>query len=69
MRKGVGASSRILLERKNNPKPSPCALQPGQETTREWATTHTDCIDLYNAWASQREPYSQRVKRWRDERA
>ena len=35
-------------------------------TTREWADANAANIDQYNAWASQREPYSQRVRRWRD---
>lgn len=34
-------------------------------TTREWADANAANIDQYNAWASQREPYSQRVRRWR----
>ena len=34
-------------------------------STREWAEANTASIDQYNAWASQREPYSQRVRRWR----
>lgn len=29
------------------------------------AVEPTTDIDLYNAWAEQREPYSQRVRRWR----
>ena len=33
---------------------------------REWATENAASIDQYNAWASQREPYSQRVRRWRE---
>jgi hypothetical protein len=31
----------------------------------EWAEQNTDSIEQYNAWANQREPYSQRVRRWR----
>jgi len=34
--------------------------------TREWADANAANIDQYNAWASQREPYSQRVRRWRE---
>ena len=34
--------------------------------TREWANENAANIDQYNAWASQREPYSQRVRRWRE---
>ena len=36
-------------------------------TTQEWASAHAGDIAQYNAWASQREPYSQRVRRWRSE--
>jgi hypothetical protein len=36
------------------------------ESTGEWAEKHAVEIDEYNAWASQREPYSQRVSRWRE---
>ena len=32
----------------------------------DWAEKHQEDIAQYNAWASQREPYSQRVRRWRD---
>jgi hypothetical protein len=35
-------------------------------STREWAEANAANIDQYNAWASQREPYSQRVRRWRE---
>ena len=33
----------------------------------EWSSQHPPEIDQYNAWAEQREPYSQRVRRWRAE--
>ncbi|MBS0317512.1 MAG: hypothetical protein JSR49_10350 [Proteobacteria bacterium] len=33
--------------------------------TQTWAAAHAADIDQYNAWASQREPYAQRVRRWR----
>ena len=36
-----------------------------KETTRAWVQAHAADIDRYNAWASLREPYSQRVRRWR----
>jgi hypothetical protein len=36
-------------------------------TTREWASAHAGEIAQYNDWANQREPYSQRVRRWRSE--
>jgi hypothetical protein len=40
---------------------------PAAQTTREWADAHQTEIEQYNAWAAQREPYSQRVRRWREE--
>jgi hypothetical protein len=40
--------------------------QPRQTATKEWAEAHVTEIEQYNAWASQREPYSQRVRRWRE---
>ena len=36
------------------------------ESTQQWAEKHAAEIDEYNAWASQRETYSQRVRRWRE---
>lgn len=30
-----------------------------------WARQHATEIDQYNAWAAQRQPYSQRVRQWR----
>lgn len=39
------------------------------QATREWAESHAAEIEQYNAWASQREPYSQRVRRWREQGA
>ena len=36
-----------------------------KETTRAWVQAHAADIYRYNAWASLREPYSQRVRRWR----
>ena len=41
-------------------------LQQHPESTEQWAERHAVEIDQYNAWASQREPYSQRVRRWRE---
>jgi hypothetical protein len=35
--------------------------------TREWADAHAAQIDQYNEWVSAREPYSQRVRRWREQ--
>jgi len=36
-------------------------------TTQAWASAHAGEIAQYNDWANQREPYSQRVRRWRSE--
>lgn len=35
------------------------------QSTRAWALANANHIDAYNDWASGREPYSQRVRRWR----
>jgi hypothetical protein len=32
---------------------------------RQWVADHSAEIAKYNAWASTREPYAQRVRRWR----
>ena len=32
----------------------------------DWTEMHSEPIAQYNAWASQREPYSQRVRHWRE---
>jgi hypothetical protein len=34
--------------------------------THQWAQDNAPEIAQYNAWAEQREPYSQRVRRWRE---
>ncbi|MCF8156867.1 MAG: hypothetical protein K9K35_12735 [Rhodoferax sp.] len=36
-------------------------------TTQEWASVHADEIAQYNEWVTQREPYAQRVRRWREQ--
>ena len=41
------------------------AKQP-PESAEQWAAKHVAEIDEYNTWASQREPYAQRVRRWRE---
>lgn len=41
-------------------------VQQHSESIEQWAERHAVEIDQYNAWASQREPYSQRVSRWRE---
>lgn len=33
----------------------------------DWAQAHAADIAAYNQWASTREPYAQRVRRWRAE--
>ena len=49
---------------------SPVRVVPAAEqSTREWANANATSIDQYNVWAAQREPYSQRVRRWRAEGA
>jgi hypothetical protein len=47
------------------PEPEPASTS-ASTTTREWANAHASDIEQYNAWASKREPYSQRVRRWRE---
>lgn len=37
------------------------------QSIHDWSSQHATDIDQYNAWAEQREPYSQRVRRWRAE--
>ena len=37
------------------------------QSIHDWSAQHATDIDQYNAWAEQREPYSQRVRRWRAE--
>ena len=83
MFKEVGTSGQISLGKKyagqlfdvtvhpdgsivmNPVKMVPAAAQ----STREWANANATTIDQYNAWAAEREPYSQRVRRWRAEGA
>ncbi len=38
-----------------------------QQITREWAQTHAADIAQHNAWASENQPYSQRVGQWREQ--
>jgi hypothetical protein len=47
------------------PYAAPNATKSGTQTTQAWAAAHAADIEQYNAWASQREPYAQRVRRWR----
>ena len=64
---GVGVCSQTWLKNGNAVKSPPLAWQSNQDSARKWANANAASIDQYNAWALQREPYSQRVKRWRDE--
>lgn len=36
------------------------------QTDQAWAHQHQADIDRYNTWALERQPYSQRVRRWRE---
>ena len=52
------------------PAPNPriaAKATDSQQSTREWVDNHRTQIDQYNTWASAREPYSQRVRRWREQ--
>ena len=60
--KVISRGSRLREERTAQAKEHP-------ESTAQWAEKHAVEIDQYNAWASQREPYSQRVRRWRENAA
>lgn len=83
MFKEVGTSGQISLGKKYagqlfdvSTRPdgsivmSPVRVVPAPaQSTREWADANAQNIDQYNAWATGREPYSQRVRRWREESA
>lgn len=45
--------------------PVAAAPQSAAEATRQWAQQNANAIEQYNVWAGQREPYAQRVRRWR----
>lgn len=45
--------------------PVPSAQEPAADATRLWAQENAEAIEQYNGWACRREPYSQRVRRWR----
>lgn len=45
--------------------PASPASEAAASDTKAWAESHAADIDKYNAWAEAREPYSQRVRRWR----
>lgn len=46
--------------------PMPVSSNAEANATRQWAHENAEAIDQYNDWASQREPYAQRVRRWRE---
>jgi len=48
---------------------APEAKASDAEAARQWARRNASAIEQYNLWASQREPYAQRVRRWRDAQA
>ena len=45
----------------------PARYDTRNASTAQWAEQHAAQIAQYNAWATEREPYSQRVRRWRSE--
>ena len=42
---------------------------PKEQASVDSADPDAVSVEEYNAWAAQREPYSQRVRRWRAESA
>ncbi|MFM2275358.1 MAG: hypothetical protein RL211_1230 [Pseudomonadota bacterium] len=67
MHKGVGTSGPKSLKVESDAKRALKAIQANAVSTREWAEASITNIQQYNAWTLQREPYSQRVRRWRTE--
>ena len=45
----------------------PARYDTRNASTAQWAQQHAGEIAQYNTWATEREPYSQRVRRWRSE--
>lgn len=45
--------------------PVPAVQETATGSASLWAQQNADAIEQYNGWASQREPYAQRVRRWR----
>ncbi len=41
------------------------SVQSASDARCDWAKQNADAIEQYNRWVSEREPYSQRVRRWR----
>ncbi len=56
----------VVRESQPDYGPPQTARQNDSQATREWADAHASEIEQYNTWASQNEPYSQRVRRWRE---
>jgi hypothetical protein len=46
-------------------EPERATAAPSTAENRQWVADHAAEIAQYNAWASTREPYAQRVRRWR----
>lgn len=81
MSKEVGTSDQISLRKKYVGQRLDMTSRPDRsivinavravpvptQSTQKWAQANAASIDQYNAWASAREPYSQRVRRWRAE--
>lgn len=67
MHKGVSTCGPKSLKEKNDAKRALKAKWGNLVSTREWAEASITNIQQYNAWTLQREPYSQRVRRWRTE--
>jgi hypothetical protein len=56
----------VVREAQPDYEQQPAPRQNASHATREWADAHASDIAQYNTWASQNEPYSQRVRRWRE---
>ncbi|MEY3446498.1 MAG: hypothetical protein RIR45_1253 [Pseudomonadota bacterium] len=39
---------------------------PERKKIQKWSYENVQCIEQYNAWAEKRQPYSQRVRQWRE---
>jgi hypothetical protein len=46
-------------------EPERTAAATSTAENQQWVADHAAEIAQYNAWASTREPYAQRVRRWR----
>ncbi len=50
-------------------QPAAYTVNPAKPTgirVHEWTNENAQRIEQYNAWAEQRQPYSQRVRQWRE---